>query len=169
MKIILYMATTANGYVASQDDETPWSDEEWESYHNIVKKVGNIIIGRRTYEMMLDGEEFSKIGNPVVATVTSDIRLKNNSQFHFVKNPREALETLENLGFNEAIVGGGGHLNASFMKQGLVDEIYLDVEPIIFGKGIPLFMPEDFEYKLQLLETKQLNSNTLQLHYSVLK
>ncbi len=32
VKVTLYMAMTVNGYVAKENDETPWSDEEWESY-----------------------------------------------------------------------------------------------------------------------------------------
>ena len=39
MKVILYMAMSVNGYVATEQDETPWSDEEWESYHNAVMKA----------------------------------------------------------------------------------------------------------------------------------
>lgn len=62
-----------------------------------------------------------------------------------------------------------GHVNSLFMKEGLIDEIYLDVEPIIFGKGIPLFTSEDFEYNFQMLDFKKLNENTIQLHYKVLK
>ena len=76
---------------------------------------------------------------------------------------------IEEKGFEKAFLAGGGQLNASFMKEGLVDEIYLDVEPLLFGKGIKLFADADFEYKLELLECKKLNANTLQLHYEILK
>jgi len=41
--------------------------------------------------------------------------------------------------FEEVIVAGGGMLNASFIADNLVDEICLDIEPIILGEGIPLF------------------------------
>ena len=64
----------------------------------------------------------------------------------------------------------GGHTTwSSFAKEGLVDEIYLDIEPYLFGQGMPLFLPADFEYHLKLIETKNLNSQTLQLHYRVEK
>ncbi len=164
------MAQTVNGYIATVSDETPWSDEEWNTYHSVVKRVGNIIIGRRTYEMMRKSDEFRQIGNPATVIVTSDPHLKSdNSQFYFAKSPREALKTLKVLGFKETLVGGGGQLNTSFMKEGLVDEIYLDVEPLMFGKGIPLFTSEDFDCNLELLGIKKLNANTVQLHYKVVR
>lgn len=55
------------------------------------------------------------------------------------------------------------------MKEDLIDEIYLDVEPLVFGKGIPIFREADFEYELELMEIKKLNKNTIQLHYRVKK
>ena len=76
---------------------------------------------------------------------------------------------LEQKGFTFAFLAGGGQLNTSFVKENLIDEIYLDVEPLVFGKGIRVFAEGDFELELELLETKKLNPNTVQLHYKVLK
>ena len=55
------------------------------------------------------------------------------------------------------------------MKENLIDENYLDVEPITFGKGIRLFVESDFEAKLKPLETKKFSDSEIQLHYQVLK
>lgn len=53
MKTILYMATTIDGFVAKKDDSTGFvSDVEWDSFQAEMKRVGNIIIGRRTFELM---------------------------------------------------------------------------------------------------------------------
>ena len=71
--------------------------------------------------------------------------------------------------FETVIIAGGGILNSSFLKEGLIDELYLDIEPIAFGKGINVFENEDFEANLELLETKQLSPNEIQLHYKVIK
>jgi len=81
--------------------------------------------------------------------------------------------TLANLlsqkGYKIAVVAGGGTLNASFLKEGLVDELFLDVEPVIIGKGLPLFAGKQFGKKLELLGIKKLSKNEIQLHYKVLK
>ncbi len=162
------MATTVNGYIAKTNNETPWSDEEWLSFSKIVKETGNIIIGRRTYEIMKANNEFSKIGNPFTVIVSKK-DFAHDYNFTIAKSPKEALKILEEKGFDKALIAGGGILNSSFMKENLIEEIYLDLEPLIFGKGIRLFSNNDFEANLELIEAKNLSKNTIQLHYRVLK
>ena len=168
MKVILYMATTANGYIAKKNHETPWSEEEWESYADMVNSVGNIIIGWDTYEIMKDDQEFQKIGNPFTVVLTHK-KIESSSNFAFVNSPSEALELLKNKGFKETLIAGGSKLNSSFFKENLIDEMYLDIEPFIFGSGINLFSDIDFDTKLKLLKTKHLSDETIQLHYSIVK
>lgn len=165
MKVILYMAITANGYIAKENDETPWSDEEWKSFVKIVGECKNMIIGRKTFEIMKNKGEFEKIGD-LFTVVVSD---KQGETSQFVNSPKSAINTVSKKGFSRILVAGGGMLNSSFMKEGLIDEIYLDIEPFVFGKGIKLFSDNKFEAKLDLLETKQLSKNTIQLHYKIIK
>ena len=172
MKVILYLAITANGYIAKEDDDTSWvSDVEWESFRSMVKRAGNMIIGRRTYEIMRQNDDFSQIGDVKVIVMTRNESLKSDNPNIICtgKSLKEVLDQLKEQGFSEALVAGGGKCNASFMKEGLVDEIYLDVEPILFGKGIKLFADEDFEANLELIEVKNLSANEVQLHYKVKK
>lgn len=168
MKVVLYMAMTVNGMIAGEDDRTPWSEEEWESYNSIVKKFGNLVIGRRTYDLMSRDDSFSKLNNPAVVVLTSK-KLKYEGNAIFVKSPIDAIEVLGERGFKEILIGGGGKVNSSFLKKCLVDEIILDVEPLVFGKGIRLFAEDDFEAKLKLLKTKKLSDNTIQLRYKVMR
>jgi len=53
------MAMSVNGYIAKENGETHWSDEEWRSFSEKVKEFACIIIGRKTYEIMR-GERVSK-------------------------------------------------------------------------------------------------------------
>lgn len=165
MKVILYMAITANGFIAKQNGDTPWSNEEWASFSEKVGKIKNLIIGKKTFEIMAAENEFQKIGNPFAVIVSNE--KDNNSNFAFADSPEQALVLLKEKGFKQALVAGGGLLNSSFLQKGLIDEIYLDVEPFIFGSGIKLFAENDYEAKLELLSTKQLSKNTIQLHYKV--
>ena len=160
------MAMTANGYIAKENGETPWSDEVWKSYYRIAKQFGAIILGSRTYHIMKEANEFEKIGNPFTIVLTRQ-KATNTENFAFVPSPREALRVLEGKGFTQALLGGGGKANASFLKENLVDEIYLDIEPLLFGKGIKLFADGEFETRLKLINTKTLSPNVIQLHYKV--
>ncbi|MBS3145095.1 dihydrofolate reductase [Candidatus Woesearchaeota archaeon] len=168
MKVILYMTITINGYIAKENDDAPWSDELWVSYYNIAKKFKAVVLGRRTFEMMKEVNEFEKIGNPFIVVLTKK-KQQNTNNIFFVKSPTEALELLDKKGFKEVLIGGGGKLNASFMKENLVDEMLIDIEPLIFGKGIKLFAEGDFEKKLELLETKRISNNLVHLHYKFIK
>lgn len=168
MKVILYMGITPNGYIAKEDDNTNWiSQDEWDSYSAFVRKRGNLIIGRRTYNILTKQPEFSEL-KEVKIVVVSHQNFETLASNHLTaKTPQQALDLLKDV--DEVVVAGGGILNSSYIKEGLIDEIYLDVESLIFGKGIKVFADSDFEYDLELLEVNKLNENTVQLHYRVKK
>lgn len=168
--MILYMAMTINGMIARENDDTPWSDEVWQGYQAMVKDAGNIIVGVRTYEIMLKEEgEFENIGDPFTAVVSDDPKKKiENSKHVFVASPQEAITAIKNKGFRTALLGGGAILNTSFIREKLVDEIIIDIEPLMSGKGVPFLKPEELDIEVGLIEVKQVGeSNTVQLHYRV--
>ncbi len=168
MKTILYLAMTANGMIARDNDATDWvSPTEWKSFSSMIQKAGNMIIGRRTYEVMVRNKEFSNLRKVKVVVVSQT--LKTNGKMTAVKSPPEALSFLRQEGFSQALVCGGGKLNSSFMKANLVDEIYLDIEPVLLGKGIKLFADAEFDAKLQLMGIKKLSKDEVQLQYRVKK
>lgn len=172
MKTILYMAMTVNGKIAGIDNDTSWtSKEDWEGFLGMCKKVGNAIIGRRTYEMVR--KEGTQLSDILTVVLTHDPALLSKKSPHTIftdKHPRDVLALLEEKGFKEALVAGGGILNSAFLKEGLIDELYIDIEPLILGRGIPLFADGDFESRLKLLGVITLSNNqTIQLHYKVIK
>lgn len=172
MKTILYMAVTVNGKIAGPGDDTSWtSKEDWDGFRATCTKVGNAIIGRRTYDMVK--KEGTQLGDVLTVVLTHNAALlaKKSPNTIFTDKPlREVLTMLSDKGFKEALVAGGGILNSAFLKEGLIDEIYIDIQPLILGRGIPLFADGDFESPLKLLDVKTLSNNqTIQLHYKVLK
>jgi len=160
---------TANGMIATEKGDAPWSDVIWEGYYKIAKQFKAVILGRKTYELMKEANEFQKIGSPFTVVVSRGSK-KADSKTAFVKSPKDAMKLLKEMKFDKVMIGGGGKLNASFMKENLVDEIILDIEPMIFGKGIELFNDApDFRSDLQLIKVKKLSDNEIQLHYKVVK
>jgi dihydrofolate reductase len=170
MKTILYMGITPNGLIAKEDGNSEWtSEEDLKGFFENSKKAGNIIMGKNTFleasrqgyfpfpealNIVISREQIeNKWGDKVVVTNVS---------------PKEILKMVQGKGFDTAFLAGGGMLNASFMKEKLIDEIYLDVEPLMFGKGIPVVAASDFECELELLEVKKLNDDTVQLNYKIL-
>ena len=168
MRVILYMAISLNGMIAKSDDDTSWiSKEEWDNYSLAVRTAGNLIVGHRTYGILTKQQEFSEFKDVKLVVVAQD-DFQTLSPNHLVAHsPKEALKCLSD--FEQVIVAGGGLLNASFLEENLVDEMYLDIEPIILGRGIPLFRDKDFERNLKLVGQKKISDNEVQLHYEVLK
>lgn len=171
MKTVLYMGISANGYIAKPDGDSEWtSEEDLKGFYEQSKSAGNIIMGKNTY---LAASKYGYFPFPDALNIVvshEDIENKWGGRVMITdRSPKEILGLIEGKGFSKAFLAGGGKLNASFMKEGLVDEIYLDVEPLIFGKGIKVFADEDFEVDLELLGVRKLNLNTVQLHYRVVK
>lgn len=171
MKMILYMGISVNGYIAKSDGNSEFtSEEDLRGFFENSKKAGNIIMGANTYHEALRQGYFPF---PGALNIVMTKRRENSSFGEKViftdKTPEEVIAVLSEKGFTNAFLAGGGLINSAFMKQGLIDEIYLDVEPLIFSKGIPIFAPSDFEYALELLEINKLNKDTVQLHYRVKK
>lgn len=168
MKVILYMAISLNGMIAKSDDDTSWiSKEEWDSYSLTVRTAGNLVVGHRTYDILTKQPEFSEFKDVKLVVVAQE-DFQTLAQNHVVAHsPKESLKILSD--FEQVVVAGGCALNASFVEENLVDEIYLDIEPIILGQGTPLFRDKDFKCKLKLIGQKKITDNEIQLHYEVLK
>mgnify|MGYP001567556414 CR=1 FL=1 len=82
--------------------------------------------------------------------------------------PAMLAREMEKEGYENMILLGGSTLNTSFFKENLVDELYLTIEPRIFGEGRQLINEGKFESILQLQSVKKLNKQgTLLLHYLV--
>jgi riboflavin biosynthesis pyrimidine reductase len=65
------------------------------------------------------------------------------------------------------LLTGGGKLNSSFLRNNLVDEILLNINPVLLGKGIKIFSEDQFEKNLKLVAVKKLSSSIVQLHYKL--
>lgn len=164
------MTTTIDGFIAKSDDSSDFiSPNESAQYVAAVKDAGALIIGRRTYEVLStqpEFEEFVKAGVKIVALSHGNVAFKDSS--HAVAHsPKDALNLVKD--FDKVVVAGGGMTNAAFLEANLIDEIYLDVEPAILGKGIPLFNGNESEKQLKLLGYKEFGDGEIQLHYQVLR
>lgn len=154
------MAVSVDGFIAGDNDETPWSDEEWAAYQDFIKTCDVCVIGRRTYEIMRDNDDFMAGQKYLVAT--SNRALNTGDCQKIVIKSRTDLPNVEKLG-----IIGGGELNGSLAKLGLIDEIILDIEPVILGGGKRLFGSHEIDLELTLRSSKPLGGATVQNHYMV--
>jgi len=79
--------------------------------------------------------------------------------------PSKLAERLEREGVKKVYLDGGA-LIRSFLKEGLVDELCINVVPLVLGSGLPLFASGLPEIKLRLVESKSYRSGLVQLKYT---
>jgi dihydrofolate reductase len=171
MKVILTMAISANGIIATKEGgEDFLSHDNWLQFVKLAKKVGCFIWGRKTYEAVLKWEgDYLKDLEGVKKVVISRSEMKLIDGFELAKSPEEALKKFEEYGFKEAIITGGSTINSAFAKAGLIDEVIFDVNPSILGEGIPVFSPEEFYLSLELASVEKVGNGLVELQYKVKK
>ena len=101
--------------------------------------------------------------------LTTDQTAKSvNSTVVFMQNsPAEIAKMLIDKGHTEAVIIGGAMTSSSFVNAGLVNDIYLVIEPVLFGTGLALLRGVEMDVELKLLEVIKLNDSTIQLHYEL--
>ncbi len=166
MKIILVMAATLDGRIAKSSDHFPdWTSREDKKFFQRVSKEARVVI----------------MGDKTFATFPSPLKDRLNVVFTMEENkpmiegvkwvkgePADVIAELEKMGYETAILGGGAFVNGMFLEKKLVDEIYVTIEPKIFGDGISLFKG-DFDVNLKLKEIEKINDDAVVLKYEVVK
>ena len=179
-KIIVLVATSADGFIARPDGSVDWLDRPMPkgSYGMGVfyQSIDTILWGRKTYEVALD---FQRKGVPGSAF---DTKIKN---YVFTRSlpQSEAPEGVEILNVpvkafatrlrkakgKEIWMMGGGGIIASFLDEGEIDEFIIHVIPTFIGEGIPLIAPRHRTVPLTLISSKKFTDGVVELHYAVRK
>lgn len=175
MKLTCVMVSSINGKITKGNDPivSHWSSKEDQEHFAQLTHTSNLLImGRKTYEIAKPMMHHTPGRLRVVMTSHPEDFQKEAipDQLHFTdKGPKELVQELETLGYTEALLVGGAATNELFFKDHLVNDIYLTVEPQIFGTGNPLITDMPVDLSLTLASVKQLNSQgTLLLHYHIL-
>lgn len=173
MKVILFMAMSVNGYIARENgDEDFLSSKNWETFCGLAKKYGCFVIGRKTYEAVQkwdEGYNFDSLEDVEKIIISRNKDFQAGEKYIIANSPADAISKLKVRGYDKTLITGGATINSAFMKEGLINEIILNVEPFVLGNGIPIFSKDDFENKLELLGSEKLDEGIIQLHYQVLK
>ncbi|MBS0027507.1 dihydrofolate reductase family protein [Chitinophaga sp. 22321] len=171
MKITIYMATSANSLTSNERNDPFWLSQEYgQGFMQIAQQTKAVIMGKKTYNILApDYLPLKDEGTLAVLTHDTNAAPANEAVVFTDKTPPEIVAMLEGRGHREAVIIGGTATTTAFMQAGLVDDIILVIEPILFGGGLPLFNPADFEYPLHLREVTKLNDNTIRVHYSIAK
>ncbi len=172
MKIILFVATSLNSMIARKNgDEDFLSDINWQTFSELAKKHGCFIVGRKTYEAVQKWPDynFNNIDAKLKIVVSKENDLILEPPFVLASSPNDAVKKAVDMNLGSAILTGGSTVNKSFLEENLIDEIIINIEPIIIGNGISIFADGDFERKLIFVDSSKISEDILQVKYKVSK
>lgn len=173
MRIILPAVMSADGRITKGDigQAHYWSSKEDAVFFtSLVKKHTALVMGRKTYEVVQPTPTPDKLRLVLTShpEAFTEAAIPGSLEF-MTASPQAVVDYLEQQGHSEMLLVGGSPVHAAFLQAGLVDELYLTVEPVLFGKGLPL-VEGSLEVELELQEVTRLNARgTLLLHYIITK
>jgi len=169
MTVIMIMTTTVDGFTTrSATEDAAWvSEYDKLFFDRKTRAIGTVIMGANTYRLLPEPFE-ARLNIVMTSTPDETKNIPNVLEFHG-EAPQRLLEILEARGIDEVAIIGGSQINASFLEESLVDELYLTIAPMLFGQGVSLSSGYDLELNLKLLETQELGGDAVLLHYEVVK
>lgn len=168
MHVFLIAAVTLDGFIAREvgQNSTTWtSAEDTQWFRQRTKDAGAVVMGSKTYDTI--GKPMPNRLNVVMTRKPEKYQSIADNIWFTNASPQDILLNLEEKGYSEVAICGGSSIYTAFMKAGLIETVYITVEPTVFGKGIPLFT-ETLTQDLRLKTVRQLSEQTLLLEYSVL-
>src|ERR1700722_6571626 len=177
-KIIVYIATSAAGYIARPDGDVEWLNHRPDTIDYGMRAfyptIDTILWGRKTYDWALDYHK--KSGGRGGIFVTKGAKKwfsrgpakRATPGVKFVSEPVKAFaQRLRATPGKQIWMMGGGELIASFLDVGEIDEFDIHVIPNFIGEGIPLIAPRHRDIELRLLSTKKFPDGVVELRYQV--
>ena len=185
-KIISFMHISLDGFVAGPKGEMNWIKVDEEIFDFVGKRISEsdtALYGRVTYQMMENywpaaGDkpsaskhdiEHSKWYNQahkiVLSKTMKDEELPNTTIIS--DNLAQSINEIKQQAGNEILLFGSPTATHSLIQLNLIDGYWLFVNPIILGRGIPLFADIKDKIKLKLLGTRQFTCGVTELNYTV--
>ena len=179
-KVIVYLAASADGYIARPDGDVEWLNRRPHKYDYGMKKfypsIDTVLIGRKTYDWAMDywkarGKTTGQFDTKVTNYIFSRKPPSNPAiGVEFVTAPvKTFMRKLRAKPGKHIWMMGGGELIASFLDAGEIDEFDIHVIPTMIGEGIPLVAPRHRDIELKLLAAKNYPDGVVRLRYAVIK
>ncbi len=176
MKATVYVATSIDGFIARENGSIDWLPPVGEGgedygYRKFLDSVDAIVMGRRTYEMVLSFGSWPYGKKPLIVLSSRQVEIPRNiadTVESLSGPPKEVVRRLTERGFGHLYIDGGKTIQG-FLRDSLIDRLIITRVPILLGSGIPLFGPLSRDIKLRHLETRQFKNGLVQSEYEVLR
>ena len=182
--LIFFMHTSLDGFVAGPNGEMDWinvDDSMFDFVAEMTDQADTALYGRVTYQMMQSywptaadkpnatkhdiehSNWYNNVAKVVLSKTMSETGLDNTTIIS--GQLADNINKLKQQEGKRILIFGSPGASQSLLNQGLIDEFWLFVNPIILGQGMPLFKDITGTTKLKLVETKSFDCGVLALHY----
>ncbi|MCB9236223.1 MAG: dihydrofolate reductase [Bacteroidia bacterium] len=182
--LVFFMHASLDGFVAGPQGEMNWiklSPEMMDFVATMTAGADSALYGRVTYQLMesywptapqqpnptqhtLDHAKwYAQVHKVVLSRTLNHANLVNTLVLN--ENLSERILELKQQTGKNILIFGSPAASHSLLNLGLIDEFYIFVNPIILGKGMPLFKDVMEKIPLELTETKVFGNGVVLLHY----
>lgn len=182
--LIFFMHTSLDGFVAGLNGEMDWikfDDALFDFVGTMTEQADTALYGRVTYEMMQSywpnaGEQpnatkhdkehsawYNKVAKIVLSKTMQETGLHNTKVIG--GQLTDNIKKLKQQDGKNILIFGSPRASQALLNEGLIDEFWLFVNPVILGKGMPLFKDITGTTKLKLAASKTFACGVIALHY----
>lgn len=165
-KVVLFIATSLDGYIANPDGTVDWlfHDADY-GYTEFMASVDAVVMGRKTWEKAGTFEDVPFAGKQVIVFSRSTPN-SSEDRIRFVQgDPSATIAEIRSSVQKDIWLVGGGNSIQQFIASKLIDEFRIFVHPIILGEGIPLFHRQSGRTDLIFESSQSFPSGLVELRY----
>ena len=171
MKISVFVGTSVDGFIARTNgalEFLPPGGGEPHGYNEFIATVDAIVIGRKTFESVMDMEDWPYAGKRVVVLSSRpvDVSKAGGVVEHMSGSPAEVVAQLTASGASHLYIDGGITIQG-FLRAGLVQSLVITRVPVLIGEGIPLFGALPCDVRLRHVATRHYPSGLVQSEYQI--
>jgi dihydrofolate reductase len=171
-KVIFHVANSLDNYIARNDGGVDWilgGEEAAFVMAELWKAVDAVVIGRKTYEPVLKSRKpfptFPGVKNYVLSRTLKESPDKNVEIIG--EDAAEFVRRLRAEEGRDIFIMGGGLLAKTLFEANLINEVGVNIHPILLGSGIPLFHKMSRQIDLELIECKPFKNGCVSVTYRV--
>src|SRR5882762_6868540 len=173
MKLSVFCGVSVDGFLARLDDTFDFlqtGEQEPHGFKEFLASVDVVVIGRRTFDVVLKLGHLALYGNKPVVVLSSRpldfSSVKGGVVEQLSGEPTEIVKQLKARGFKHAYIDGGITIQR-FLAAGLIDRLVITSVPVLIGTGIPLFGPVPRDINLRHIATRCYSGGLVQSEYEV--
>jgi len=169
-KVTFGVANSLDNYIARRDggvDWLRWGDEVATVTAEFWRTIDTVVMGRKTYEVALKNgiTAYPGVKNYVFSRTLPPSR--DEGVEIVAADAAVFLRALKEQDGPGICVMGGGELARSLFEAGLIDEVGLNIHPVLLGSGVPLFHELKRQVDLELIDCKPLKAGCVLVTFRV--